>query len=239
MQNNEGAEAPTNKMQVKDKEFYINEFNSSGKIWEILPKQFDCENITDNCLSCSDGQTNITLCSECDLVMIVLESGEVQGFTPFQILTEILDTDPLIWLINEGWITTTSAEGQTYSQQLGKISFFSPPITNTNPAKEITLRELYDYISGEELKAVTMELREIKKLDEKKYKLGKKRRLPSVTFSGTYWSRDGKKLKELSLLMCFDIDHIDDIEATKMTLLGDKNLGIVLLLTSPGADGLK
>src|SRR5687767_1417214 len=123
MQNKEGAEAPTNYMQTKDKELIINQFNSSGKIWEILPTQFNCENITANCISCSDGQTNITLCSECDSVMVLLESGEAQGYTPFQILTELLDTDPLNWLINQGWISTTSEDTQLVTQPIGKVSY--------------------------------------------------------------------------------------------------------------------
>lgn len=239
MLNKEGAEAPTIQMHSKDRELIINQFNASAKIWEILPTQFDCENITDNCLSCSDGQTNVTLCSECDLVMVLLESGEAQGFTPYQILTELLDKDPMIWLINEGWITTNSVEEQLFTQQIGKVSFFPKPVKNTYPSKEITVRETYEFIRGETLKDVTVELRKIKKVDEKKYKFEKERRLPYVTFGGTFKSRADNQLKVKSWLMCFDIDNIDDLVKTRNALLDDPNLGIVLIFVSSSFEGLK
>jgi len=239
MKNKEGAEAPTFKMQTKDRELLINQFNESGKIWKILPIHFNCNNITNNCLECNDGQETITLCSESDLVMMIIESGDPVEFSPFEILTEILETDPMYWLINEGWITTTTAEGQLLSQQIGKVSYFSNPISNIYPDKEITVGEVYEYIRGETLKDVTTELREIKKLDEKKFKVEKTKLLPSVTFSGTYEIRSGNKLKECSGLMCFDIDHLDNIEITINALLEDTYLGTVLLFTSPSGEGLK
>lgn len=189
MENKEGAEAPTIQMHPQDRELFINQFNASGKIWEILPKQFDCANITGNCLSCKDGETNITLCSECDFVMFILESGEPQQFTPFEILIEIVDGDPITWLINEGWFTTVSTRAQLHTQQVGKVSYFSNPISNINPDKEILVGEVYEYIRGEILKDVTAELREIKKLDEKNTK-SKKENVYHMSLSAAH-TREG------------------------------------------------
>lgn len=239
MENNKGAEPPISKLQFKDRELLINQFNASGKIWEILPTKFKCETITNDCLSCSDGQTNITLCSECESVMVVVESGELVRFTPYDILREILVNDPLPWLISEGWISTLSFDGQVLTRDIGKVSFFPKPISNTVPSKELTVGDVYEFIRGEALMDVTIQLRNIKKQDEKKYKAEKEKRLPYITPGGTFKRRADNELKEKSELMGFDIDHIENVEKVKTELRNDKNLGIVLIFTSPGGDGIK
>lgn len=136
-------------------------------------------------------------------------------------------------------LPTANKEEQLFTQHVGKVSYFSYPISNTRPDNEFTLREVYEYICGEALKDTTIELRKTKQQNSKKYKVQKGNCLPYVTFGGTFRKRADSQLKEKSGLMCFDIDHLDKIEFTKRQLLEDPNLGTVLLFTSPGGDGLK
>ena len=118
------------------------------------------------------------------------------------------------------------------------FSFFKPPIKNTTPYKEqITLADVYLYLSGALLKERTENLRKItNQAANREYKAAN---FPFVTFSGVFESRKEKGLTEHSGLMVFDFDHLPEPETLKMQLLTDQHFETELLFTSPNGNGLK
>jgi hypothetical protein len=119
-----------------------------------------------------------------------------------------------------------------------RFSFFNSPITNTLPAKNITLAECaqliklpYPYLQ------TTEKLRALPTLEERK--AYKARYLAYVTFSGIFSKRVNKSLITHSGLICMDLDHLPNPEEVKMQLRLDYDLDPVMIFTSPSQDGLK
>lgn len=119
-----------------------------------------------------------------------------------------------------------------------QVSFFRPPIWNTNPEPEpMTLREVWEYIRGDRAKYWTERLRETGDTSIKEKKLD------FVTFGGVFSYRDTEHLEKPSGLVTIDIDHVSkigrDIRELRDELLQDKELGLRLIFISPRGDGLK
>jgi hypothetical protein len=119
-----------------------------------------------------------------------------------------------------------------------RFSFFNPPITNTLPAKSITLAECarliqlpYPYLE------TTEKLRALPTLEERK--AYKARHLAYVTFSGIFSKRITKSLITHSGLICMDLDHLPNPEEVKMQLRLDYDLQPAMIFISPSRDGLK
>jgi hypothetical protein len=68
------------------------------------------------------------------------------------------------------------------------FSYFNPPVSNTKPAKSVTLEEVYRVIVSDSLKSITEKIRS--------GKAEKGNVLPSVTFSGTFSRRSKTGLTE-------------------------------------------
>ena len=112
------------------------------------------------------------------------------------------------------------------------FSAFRAPVTNTKPIAEITLSRAFEKITGEDYRDVTKELR----CSEDKSEI-KKTKLDYVTFSGVFSSRSTTALLSHSGLICVDLDNLDDVTASKATLL--ESVKPSLVFTSPSGNGLK
>jgi hypothetical protein len=119
-----------------------------------------------------------------------------------------------------------------------KFSFFNQPITNTLPAKTITLSQCFELIKlPYPYKEVTDKLRSLSTLEERK--TYKAQHLAYATFSGTFSRRTAKSLILHSGLIIIDLDHLPNPEEIKLLLHLDYDLDPALIFTSPSGDGLK
>ena len=117
------------------------------------------------------------------------------------------------------------------------FSFFKKPITNATPLKDVTLKEIYEYIAGPTAKDATAFLRTIE--NKKEARDYKAKNFDYCTFSASFSYRDEQHLTQLSGLMSLDFDHLPDVEGMFRGLLNDKYFETLLLFRSPSGDGLK
>ena len=120
------------------------------------------------------------------------------------------------------------------------FSFFRAPIRNITPQAQVSVLQIYKYITGNYAKLATERLRSIADRDEaRKFKA---EAFDYVTFSGSFSTRRNDELIEHSGFMCFDIDKIENeerLQEIKMLLINDEELHTVLLFRSPSGNGLK
>ncbi len=117
------------------------------------------------------------------------------------------------------------------------FSFFKAPITNTQPHKNITINDTYNYITGHYAQKRTSTLRAI--TDKKKARIYKAAQFDYVTFCGEFSSRHNDKCTAESNLLCLDFDHIPNLEELFHKLRQDQYFETALLFRSPSGDGLK
>lgn len=117
------------------------------------------------------------------------------------------------------------------------FTFFRHPITNTVPHKNITLADVYNYISRPYAKDRTEKLWSLS--DVKRARNYKAANFDYCTFSGTFGSRSDKALIDHSGYLCIDFDHLADVNTTFQMLLEDRCFATELLFRSPSRDGLK
>ena len=119
-----------------------------------------------------------------------------------------------------------------------RFSFFNPPVSNTLPAKSITLAECARLIKlPYPYQDKTSKLRALQIPEERKR--FKTQSLAYVCFSGIFSRRADSGLKDPSGLIVIDLDHIPDPETLKQELKVDDNLIPVMIFISPSGDGLK
>ena len=119
------------------------------------------------------------------------------------------------------------------------FSYFLPPISNTRPARCVTLKEVYEMIVSDKWAQTTRSLRSLLKEEQADFK---RRQLPFVTFSGTFTLRHNEHLVCHSGLICFDFDHIGNetsVRDLQQRLIADPILNVYLAFRSPSGDGLK
>ena len=116
------------------------------------------------------------------------------------------------------------------------FSYFHAPITNIVPFSNFTLLDAFNYIKSDIAKETTTHLRS---LSPESRKIFKHNAFDYCTFSGIFSSRRNKNLVQHSNLVCFDFDHLPDVEAAFKLLLDDKYFETQLLFRSPSGDGLK
>ena len=131
----------------------------------------------------------------------------------------------------------TTAQKNELIFELPRFSFFKAPIRNTIPYRQITLHEVWKYVTGRYARARTDNLRTIR--DPRRARLYKAESFDYCTFSGTFSVRKEDKLQQHSGLLCLDFDHLDDIEALFEKLLHDEYFETQMLFRSPSGDGLK
>ena len=120
------------------------------------------------------------------------------------------------------------------------ISFFRAPIRNITPEAQVSVLQIYKYITSDYAKVATERLRSIN--DHVAARRFKSEMLDYVTFSGCFSSRRTGHLLEHSGFLCFDIDKIESeerLQEIKSLLINDEELHTVLCFRSPSGNGLK
>ena len=120
------------------------------------------------------------------------------------------------------------------------ISFFRAPIKNITPQAQVSVLQIYKYITSDYAKLATDRLRLI--ADHYEARRYKSEMLDYVTFSGCFSSRRTGGLIEHSGFLCFDIDKIESekrLQEIKSLLINDEELHTVLCFRSPSGNGLK
>ena len=120
------------------------------------------------------------------------------------------------------------------------ISFFRAPIKNIIPEAQVSILQIYKYITGGYAKFATERLRSMS--DPTTARRYKGEMLDYVTFSGCFSSRRTGELIEHSGFLCFDIDKIESekrLQEIKTLLINNEELHTVLCFRSPSGNGLK
>ena len=117
-----------------------------------------------------------------------------------------------------------------------RFSFFTKPIENKQPTMEFSLVDAYNYIRGGVSALATAHLRSLPPAQRPAFK---RSNFDFCTFSGVFRQRKAEQLIRHSYLVCFDFDHLTDVEAVALTLLDDPYFETMLLFRSPSGDGLK
>ena len=119
---------------------------------------------------------------------------------------------------------------------LPKFSYFKAPVSNTIPAKEVNILDVYHIIKYE-FQEQTEKLRAIaEKKDARKFKAT---HFDYVTFSGVFTKRSDAALVKHSGFLAIDFDHVEDLNGLTAQLLADEYFETEILFTSPSGDGLK
>lgn len=144
-----------------------------------------------------------------------------------------------------------------------QFSYFLPPISQTVSQGDLTLEEVWEYLTGRKsldvwsinpktktrtykgsLQDLTKKVRSMSKEEYGSRDKGKTSLLPLCTFGGSFLQREGDKLIQASGLICLDIDKISSqegvsLEDLKERISQDREIGVRLVFTSPSGDGLK
>lgn len=119
---------------------------------------------------------------------------------------------------------------------LARFSFFAKPISRLQPTMEYSLVDAYNYIKSGVSAQATAHCRSLSPAERPAFK---RSNFDFCTFSGLFLQRKADKLIRHSFLVCFDFDHLSDVEAVRLTLLSDPYFETMLLFRSPSGDGLK
>ena len=117
------------------------------------------------------------------------------------------------------------------------MSFFRKPITNKRPMKTVSLFEVFCMVHERHAIVETERLRSI--ADHEEARRYKGQSFDYVTPCGVFSYCSDASLVRHSGLMCMDLDHLTDVEATKQRLIDDPMFETLLLFRSPSGDGLK
>ena len=162
-----------------------------------------------------------------------------------------LEGQALLEKINEALHLRIEKEKTPYSPNAGQqqveyaqpkvkppiFSYFTKPVSNVLPSKEVTLLEVYKLIKGDAFASCTSTLRNIQ--DSKEARKYKALNFDYVTFSGSFSKRNDANLQKHSGLLAVDFDHIKDLNDLKNALIADPYFETELLFISPSGDGLK
>ena len=119
---------------------------------------------------------------------------------------------------------------------LPKFSYFKAPVSNTVPAKEVSILDVYHIIKYE-FQEQTENLRSIS--DKKAARKYKAAHFDYVTFSGIFTKRSDVALVKHSGLLAIDFDHVESVPELTGKLLTDEYFETEILFTSPSGDGIK
>ena len=118
-----------------------------------------------------------------------------------------------------------------------QFSFFRKPIWNTAPYKNVTLYDVFTYITGAYAVPQTEHLRSIS--EKKAAEAYKTRAFDYVSFGGTFSKRDDEFLIFPSDLLCLDFDHVPNVQMYRQMFLADPEFETALMFTSPSGHGIK
>lgn len=130
-----------------------------------------------------------------------------------------------------------AAEPDEPTVEIPEFSYFTKPVSNITPSKNVNLLNVYTLIKGDAFTDCTSTLREIQ--DVKQARAYKASNFDYVTFSGAFSKRNEAAIQQHSGLLALDFDHVDDVEELRSKLLDDPSLETELLFVSPSGDGIK
>lgn len=114
------------------------------------------------------------------------------------------------------------------------ISYFKGPATNKKPFSDISILEALKMIRTGLFKT---EIKKIRSTSDKNIRTVLKKQLGWFTFSGTFKYHSDEKLIKHSSLICIDIDHVADYDATFKLICEDQLT--YAAFRSPSGDGIK
>ena len=121
-----------------------------------------------------------------------------------------------------------------------KFSFFRAPIRNVVPSSEMTVQEVFEYVTSDVARERTLALRRI--ADRKLQQNYKAKAFDYITPSALCRRRGSGGLTSHSGWVVMDIDHLESekrLLEVKLLLVGDDVLRPTLIFRSPSGDGLK
>ncbi len=121
---------------------------------------------------------------------------------------------------------------------LANISFFSFPIKNVHPKKNVSCLQVYKFVISESYRTKTENLRRLQTKQERDNM--KASDLDYVTFSGKFSKRANSGLIEHSNYFCVDLDHVgneEELEYLKQAIASV--IEPAMMFRSPSGDGLK
>ena len=117
-----------------------------------------------------------------------------------------------------------------------RFSYFTKPLTRVQPTMEFSLVDAYNYVKSGISSMATEQCRSLPPEDRPAFK---RTNFDFCTFSGIFSQRKADKLIRHSFYVCFDFDHLNDLESTFSKLVQDPYFETLLLFRSPSGDGLK
>ena len=117
------------------------------------------------------------------------------------------------------------------------MSYFTPPITNKEPSKTMTLGEVAAMIRSQELAQQTQHLRRL--TDKAEARFYKGWNLPYVTPSGVFSYCSDDCLVKHSGVLCIDLDGVEDVDGLKRLLIADRHFQTLMAFRSPSGNGVK
>lgn len=170
--------------------------------------------------------------------------GRQAAFDGAQCKDTIISAQTALSIIKNGDVDGILSEGDLrqllkgqFTVNYPKFSYFKAPVTNTTPAKEITLVQLFTAITGTYYLKVTEQYRAMETGAQKAE--FKRTRFDHVTFAGIFTARKSDNLKTLSGYAVFDFDHVPQVEIFRNLLIADMKLDVQMMFVSPSGDGLK
>ena len=121
-----------------------------------------------------------------------------------------------------------------------KFSFFRAPIRNVVPSSEMTVQEVFEYVTSDVARERTLALRRI--ADRKLQQNYKAKAFDYITPSALCRRRGSGGLISHSGWVVMDIDHLESeekLQRVKSLLIDDDVLHPTLIFRSPSGDGLK
>lgn len=116
------------------------------------------------------------------------------------------------------------------------ISFFQKT-TDPTPSTTMSAVDVLHIIRDGQYNTVKFTQDLLRAEPDKKKRTIIKKKLPSVTWSGTFYKRNLEDIKECSGLFCIDIDHYEDVVELKQQFTQDEY--VLAAFISPSGDGLK
>lgn len=122
---------------------------------------------------------------------------------------------------------------------IANISFYLAPATRVRYYKDASILDIYRCLTDP--KVAKHQTETLRRLTDKEQRAQyKKTAFHYCTFSGSFGAnRKNDALLQHTGLICFDFDHIGNVEETKRLLINDTHFHTMLLFTSPSGDGVK
>ncbi|MBQ8672549.1 MAG: hypothetical protein IJ511_00600 [Bacteroides sp.] len=135
-----------------------------------------------------------------------------------------------------------------------RFSFFRAPVRNTTPYKSVSVRQIYNVVTGDYYRETTLHLRNLCRLmkegkaTKRDVQRFKSEHFDYATFSGVFSCRRNDALLQHSGLLCLDFDHlaqwrespsVGGVYGLRYLLMNDTAVDSRLILRSPGGEGLK